>query len=241
MKVLILGASGATGKQVVSQLIKRGIYVRIVTRKNAIISEEMRNNKLVENIIGNIAGFNPVENRALINECDAVVCCLGHNITFKGIFGKPRLLVYQSLKNVCEAGIRYSPKKIKIILMNTVANENKDINENRSIPEKIILSILTVLLPPQKDNVWAANYLSGVIRKDNEKIEWAAVRPDSLIDEDEVSPYEVYESTIRNPIFNPGKTSRINVGHFMAELITDGELWEKWKNKMPVIYNKEYK
>jgi hypothetical protein len=31
----------------------------------------------------------------------------------------------------------------------------------------------------------------------------------------------------------------INVGHFMAELITDDELWNQWNGQMPVIYNKE--
>lgn len=238
MKVLILGASGATGKQVVSQLIKKGINLRIVTRKNAAIPEEISNNMLVEHITGNIAEFNIKENKALINECDAVVCCLGHNITFKGIFGEPRQLVYQSLKNISEAILQGSSRKIKIVLMNTVACINKDINEKRSISERIILSLLTVLLPPQRDNVRAADYLARTVGKDNEKIEWAAVRPDSLIDKDVVSPYEVFESIKRNPIFNPGKTSRINVGHFMADLITNNELWQKWKNKMPVVYNK---
>lgn len=238
MKVLILGASGATGQQVVSQLIKKGISLRIVTRKNAAIPEEISNNMLVEHITGNIAEFNIKENKALINECDAVVCCLGHNITFKGIFGEPRQLVYQSLKNISEAILQGSSRKIKIVLMNTVACINKDINEKRSISERIILSLLTVLLPPQRDNVRAADYLARAVGKDNEKIEWAVVRPDSLIDKDVVSPYEVFESIKRNPIFNPGKTSRINVGHFMADLITNNELWQKWKNKMPVVYNK---
>jgi nucleoside-diphosphate-sugar epimerase len=239
MKVLILGASGATGKQVIAQLLKRGISLRIVTRKNAVIPEELCKNNLVEQITGNIAEFDSMANKTLINECDAVVLCLGHNISIKGILGKPRLLVYQSLKNVCEAIIQCSSKKIKVILMSTVAYDYKKINEERSLSERIILSILTSLLPPQKDNVWAANYLSGTIGQSNEKVEWIAVRPDSLIDNDDVSPYEVFESIQRNPIFNPGKTSRINVGHFMTELITDNELWEKWKNKMPVVYNKE--
>ena len=40
------------------------------------------------------------------------------------------------------------------------------------------------------------------------------------------------------PFFNAGKTSRINVGNFMANLINDDDLWNKWKGQMPVIYNK---
>ena len=65
------------------------------------------------------------------------------------------------------------------------------------------------------------------------------MRPDLLINEEKVSPYEVFETIKRSPLFNPGKTSRINVSHYMVELITNEELWKKWSNKMPVIYNKE--
>jgi hypothetical protein len=28
------------------------------------------------------------------------------------------------------------------------------------------------------------------------------------------------------------------VGHFMADLITEDEIWQKWIGQMPVIYNK---
>jgi len=53
-----------------------------------------------------------------------------------------------------------------------------------------------------------------------------------------VSEYEIHPSPTRSAIFNAGQTSRINVGHFMAELVTDDETWNKWKGQMPVIYNK---
>ncbi len=43
----------------------------------------------------------------------------------------------------------------------------------------------------------------------------------------------------RCALFDPGKTSRINVGHFIATLIDDHTLWNEWKGQMPVIYNKE--
>ena len=108
MKVLILGGSGATGKQVVFQLLKRKIQTRIVIRDGASLPDEIRGNNLVEIIRGNIYEFDEKKNKDLIDDCGAVICCLGHNITLKGIFGKPRLLVYQSLKNICEAITRKS-------------------------------------------------------------------------------------------------------------------------------------
>ena len=94
------------------------------------------------------------------------------------------------------------------------------------------------MLPPHVDNEKAADFLRIEIGQDDREIEWAAVRPDTLIDEDRVSDYEVHVSPTRSAIFNAGTTSRINVGHFMAELITDDETWSKWQGQMPVIYNK---
>jgi hypothetical protein len=59
----------------------------------------------------------------------------------------------------------------------------------------------------------------------------------TLINEVEVSEYTVHPSPLRSPIFDAGKTSRINVADFMVSLLKDKELWEKWKYKTPVIYN----
>ena len=78
----------------------------------------------------------------------------------------------------------------------------------------------------------------AAIGQDDPAVAWVAVRPDTLVDEDRVSDLEVHPSPVRDPIFNAGRTSRINVGSFMADLITDDELWARWKGQMPVIYNR---
>ena len=95
-----------------------------------------------------------------------------------------------------------------------------------------------MLLPPHVDNEKAADFLRNEIGPNDKEIEWSAVRPDGLVDESEGSDYEVHSSPTRSAIFDAGTTSRINVGHFMAELITNSDLWSRWKGQMPVIYNK---
>jgi hypothetical protein len=102
--------------------------------------------------------------------------------------------------------------------------------------QKLVIGLLRLLLPPHVDNESAADYLRTKVGQKNNMIEWVAVRPDGLINEDEVSQYEVYPSPTRSAIFDAGKISRINVGHFMAELITKNDVWNKWKGQMPVIY-----
>ena len=93
------------------------------------------------------------------------------------------------------------------------------------------------MLPPHADNEQAADYLRTRIGQDDKAVEWAVVRPDNLTDESGVSDYNVHASPIRSAIFDSGLTSRINVGHFMADLITDDGTWSQWKGQMPVIYN----
>lgn len=121
--------------------------------------------------------------------------------------------------------------------MNTVGNRNKDLDEKHTAGERILTGILRALLPPVSDNEQAAEYLRTSVGKDHPQIEWTAVRPDSLFDDESVTDYSIHPSPIRSALFNPGKTSRINVGHFMKELIVRDDLWQQWKGQMPVIYN----
>jgi putative NADH-flavin reductase len=237
MKVLVLGATGATGRLVVQQLICRNIETKIVVRDINKVSKGFKNDKLLECFVGSISEFEPSKYLDLINDCDAVISCLGHNISFKGLFGKPRLLVTNSIRNICEAIKENKKDRVKVILMNTTACRNRNINEKYSLKDKMVLSFLSFALPPQKDNVEAANYLSNTIGEDNSRIEWTAVRPDTLINEEKETEYEILDSPKQSPVFNPGKTSRINVSHFMVELLFNEELWKKWRFKMPVIYN----
>ena len=175
---------------------------------------------------------------SIINDCDVVISCLGHNLTLKGIFGRPHFLVTDVIKNICRAIKEGNPKSRKIILMNTTGNRNRQEDEKYSVLDRIVLSIMRIVLPPQRDNEKAASYLQEHIGISDPQIEWVAVRPDTLIDKENESAYEIYASPRRSPVFNSGKTSRINVSKFMAELAEDRALWERWKGQMPVIYNK---
>lgn len=172
--------------------------------------------------------------------CDALISCLGHNLTFKGMFGSPRRLVTDATRRLCNAVKASDSKKaIKFVLMNTTGNRNRDLNEEVSCSHKCVIWLLRLLLPPHVDNEEAADYLRTQIGQNDEVIEWVVVRPDGLIDCADVTAYDLHSSPIRDAIFDAGKTSRINVGHFMAELITDNNKWSEWKGEMPVIYNKE--
>ena len=94
---------------------------------------------------------------SLLQDCNAIVSCLGHNITIRGIFGKPRNLVFDTIRNISEIVKEKADKKVKLILMSTTGYTNTITGEKNSLGERIILSILKLLLPPHRDNVKAAN------------------------------------------------------------------------------------
>ena len=239
MKILIVGATGATGRLLTKELLDRGETVKVIVRSPDRLPAAVRGHENLEVIQASLLELSDAELAQYVQGCDAVASCLGHNLNLKGLFGPPRRLVTDAARRLCEAVRANAPDKpVKYVLMNTTGNWNRDLDEPMTFGERIVTGLLRLVLPPQADNEQAADFLRTGGGQNDAMIEWAAVRPDGLIDEDEVTPYEVYPSPIRSGIFDPGQTSRINVGHFMAELITEDAVWQRWKGQMPVIYNK---
>jgi nucleoside-diphosphate-sugar epimerase len=242
MTTLVTGASGETGKHLVEQLLKSKQKVKVIVRSTEKLPESWQNNDLLTIIQANILDISVDKMAEYVQDCDAVTSCLGHNMSWKGIYGKPRKLVTNAVKLLCEAITKNAPNKpIKFVLMNTTGNSNKDLNEPISVGQKFVIGLLRLLLPPHVDNEKAADYLRTKIGQKNNFIEWVAVRPDGLVNENVVTEYEIYPSPTRSAIFDAGKISRINVGHFMAELISEKDLWNRWKGQMPVIYSRSDK
>lgn len=239
MTTLVLGATGATGRLLVRQLLDRGERVRAVVRTADRLPEEISKHDGLSLVEGNVLELSDSEIHTCLEGCTAVVSCLGHNLSLKGLFGPPRRLVTDSIRRVCTA-IQSTPGTgpTKVLLMNTAGNGNRDLDEPISTAQSVVLGLLRLLLPPHVDNEKAADFLRVQIGQNHRAVEWTAVRPDNLTNDPSVSPYSVHESPTRSAIFDPGITSRINVAHFMAELVTDEETWSLWRGKMPVIYNK---
>ncbi|MBV7336127.1 SDR family oxidoreductase [Chloroflexi bacterium TSY] len=239
MNILIVGASGATGRLLVEQLLEHGHLVKVIVRSLDKFPDAVLNHERLSVIHASVLDLSDAELARHVQGCDAVASCLGHNLNLKGIYGHPRRLVTDTTRRLCNAVRTNTPEKLtKFVLMNTTGNRNRDLKESISFAQKCVIGLLRLLLPPHVDNEQAADYLRTKIGQNDGLIEWAAVRPDGLNDQDMVTEYEVYPSPTRSAIFDPGQTSRINVGHFIAELITNDAIWQKWKGQMPVIYNK---
>ena len=240
MTTLVAGASGATGRLLVEQLLRRGQQVRVIVRSPETLPAFFHNNEKVSIIHASILNLDNAEMLQHVGGCEAVASCLGHTMSWKGIYGKPHRLVTEAVRRLCQAIEAGQPQKpVKFVLMNTAGNRNRDLSEPISLAQQGVIALIRGLVPPHADNEQAADYLRVEVGQNNNAIEWVAVRPDGLIDAETVSEYETFPSPTRSAIFDAGTTSRINVSHFMAELITHSELWRQWRGKMPVIYNKE--
>jgi len=237
--VLIVGASGATGRLLTEELLNRGQFVKVIVRTPDKLPAALRNHENLSVIHASLLDLNDAEMAQHVKGCDAVASCLGHNMDLKGLYGHPRKLVTDAIRRLSDAVKANSPEEpVRFVLMNTAGNSNRDLNEPIPFAQKFVIGLLRLLLPPQVDNEQAADYLRSKLGPNDGLIEWVVVRPDSLIDVSQVTEYELHPSPIRSVIFDPGQTSRINVGHFMADLITNDDTWQQWQGQMPVIYNK---
>ena len=235
MTMLVLGASGATGKQLVEQLLLMEQQVKVIVRPLANIPNTWNENDRVTIIRASLSEMSVGEIINYTTDCQAIASCLGHGST---IYGKPRKLVTDAVKVLCNAVEKNtSDNVVKFVLMNTAGFRNKDLDERISLGQKIMMSIIRTLVPPHLDNELAAEFLRLNIGQKNAKIQWVVVRPDNLTNEDNVTDYNLSVSPT-STLFKPNKVSRINVAHFMARLIVENDLWEEWQGKMPVIDNK---
>ena len=238
MTILVVGASGATGRLLVQQLLNRGHNVRVIVRSPDKLLEVVPHHEHLSVIKASVLDLSDAEMARHVNGCAAVASCLGHNLTWKGIYGRPRRLVTDATRRLCTA-IRENKANAptRFVLMNTAGNSNRDLHEPISFGQRCVIGLIRLLLPPHVDNEKAADYLRAKVGQGDNTIEWVAVRPDTLLNRDNITEYEVHASPTRSALFNPGQTSRINVAHFMADLITDDGTWNRWKGQMPVIYN----
>jgi putative NADH-flavin reductase len=232
MKVMVLGATGATGHLVVKQLLNAECDVVALVRNTEVLAEHPRLNQINNTALS----LESQHLQRLISDCDAVISCLGHNMTLQGVYGAPRMLVTNSLQRVISLTSKQRERPLKLVLMSSAGVRNLVLQERVEQSEKWLNLLLRWILPPHRDNEKAAKLLNRNSTSHN-SLEWTIVRPDTLIDQSQVSDYQWHQSPTRSALFNAGETSRINVANALCRLVLDDDLWQQWRGQMPVIYN----
>jgi hypothetical protein len=235
--VLLVGGTGRTGRRVLQQLLGRGISVRAIVRSGGRLPLDAAGNPNLTVIEASLLSLSDEHLQRHLRGCDAVISCLGHVLSLKGIFGPPRDLVTRATSRLCRGIEVLQPAApVKFILMSSVSvNRAGGLDTRRGSLEKTFLRMLCGVLPPAGDNQRAADFLHEKVGASNPFVQWTAVRPDSLLPGD-VSEYTLQEGLV-NGLFAPGSTNMANVAHFMCELVTNPKTWADWKAKLPVIIN----
>jgi hypothetical protein len=234
---LLLGGTGRTGRRVLEQLLTSEISVRAIVRSADRLPKGATQDPHLEIIEADLLSLSDEDLLRSVRGCDAVISCLGHVLNVKGIFGPPRDLVTQATRRLCRAIVAAQPTTpVKFILMSSVSvNQPVRRDTHRSAFEKGVLSMLRAVLPPARDNQEAADFLCESVGTSSLFVQWAVVRPDTLLEGD-VSEYTLHENLVSS-LFRPDSTTMANVAHFMCELVRSDVVWARWSGKLPVIVN----
>lgn len=233
--ILILGANGATGQILTQTLLDRDLPVLAMVRRRDSLPPSLADHPNLTLIEASLLDLSENELTSTLRLTNAVVSCLGHNLSFRGVFGSPRRLVTDSVKRI--ANSVSSSARTRFLLLNTVGVPNLNLSEPRTRRCRITTKLMTHLLPPYADNLAAAEFLRTSVNSNKPHVEWIVARPDSLHTNSDFRSYHTLPSPNRSPISNPGKTNQHHLADFMADVITDSALWKKWRFQMPVIYD----
>ncbi len=235
--VLLVGGTGRTGRRVLEQLLARGVAVRAIVRSSAGLPAGLAGHPGLTVVEGSLLSISDQALQEQARGCDAVISCLGHVLSLKGVLGPPYDLVTRATSRLCRAVEALRPARpVRLVLMTSVSVHRPDrLDNHRGGFERAFLWLLRALLPPARDNQRAADFLQEKIGAGHPFVQWAVVRPDTLL-EGEVSAYTLHEGLV-NELFAPGQTNFANVAHFMCELTTSPEAWAVWQGKYPVIVN----
>jgi len=237
LTALVLGGTGRTGRCAIDQLTARGVRVRAIVRAADRVPEALRARPNLELIEASLLDLDDEALTRHVRGADVVVSCLGHTLSFKGLFGRPRDLVTRAMRRVVAAIRRVAPaRQVRVLLMTSVSvNRPARADRRRGSFQRAFMAVLRFLLPPAKDNQRAADFLVREVGASDPHVGWVVIRPDSLID-GPPGDYTLHEALV-DSLFAPGRTTMNNIGHFMAALATEDTTWSQWRGKLPVIVN----
>ncbi len=207
MRILIVGATGATGQQIVKQGLAQGHEVTALVRNPD--QFEMQHNSL-QIMKGDV--LDPASLEAMQPQ-DAVISSLGS----RKISLEPVTLLSEGTKNLLRAMEHYSIKRL-ICITGLGAGDSK--GHGGLLYDKLILPLILRRIYDDKDRQEAA------IRQSN--LDWTIVRPAVLTNDPAKGNYRVLTDLTG---FTAGKISRADVAAFVLQQLTD----DRYLHQTPLI------
>src|ERR1700692_3959935 len=158
MRILIFGATGGTGRHLVSDFLERGSQVTAFVRNPGMLTTKHPNLTLVE---GDLSNHHSIT--YALNGVDAVISVLGNN-TRKALF-KPNNVISQNLPNIISAMQQGRVERLLFV-------SSFGVNAKIFWPEKLLLRTLL-------RNIFADLPVQETLIKES-GLNWTIVRPARL-------------------------------------------------------------
>jgi putative NADH-flavin reductase len=205
VKVLIIGATGATGQILMGEALAQGHEVTALARNPSAVAPEDHRPIVLQ---GNALEASSVE--AAVAGQDAVLSALGTRST------RPTTLFSESTSNVVSAMRQHGVRRL-VCITGIGTGESK--GHGGFLYDRIILPFVLKNVYEDKDRQEEAIKQSD--------LDWVIVRPARLTDEPAKGEYRVF----LGGSYTAKKISRADVAAFMLAQLTD----DTYVRKMPVI------
>ena len=143
MAVLVLGATGATGRLLLRRLLDEGHAVVAPVRDPARLPSDLRNHPQLEVLLGGVLDWPDDQLRSVVARVSGTACCLGHRLTLRGVFGQPRRLVTDSIRRICAAVQTADHPAHRLVVMNTVGVAHRGVDPGVGCAETVLQGCCT--------------------------------------------------------------------------------------------------
>lgn len=203
-KIIVFGATGGTGKEVVKQALEKGFLVTAIIRNPSAFNIDHPNLKIVQGDV-----LQPATFEKEITGKTAVISCLG-----TGRSTKPTTVYSQGIKNIISEMNKADLKRL-ICISAVAISANKEMGFFIRTISKVVLQ--KILKEPYKDMCLMEKEVK------NNNINWTIVRPPMLKNSKLTGEYRV---AVHSHLKRPFSISRADLAHYLLSIINNAETFQ---------------
>jgi putative NADH-flavin reductase len=202
-KIIVFGATGGTGKQVVAQALQKGYQVTVVVRNPEAFTMQHQNLSLVKGDV-----LQPYTFGTAMKGHDAVVSCLG---IAKNV---PTTVYSEGVKNITTNMRKWDIQRLICISAGAVVVSPK----SSFMMQFVIKNILQRFFK----HLYADMLIMEAFLK-TMNLNWTVIRPPWLRDTQHTG---IYRTTINEHIDKASKLSRADLADYIVNHLTDAETYK---------------
>jgi len=203
-KIIVLGATGGTGKQVVEQILQTEHYqVTVLIRKPDAFTVRHKNLQIIRGDV-----FQPQTFENAIKEKNAVVSCLGVQ------HRKPTTVYSEGVGNIIDSMQKHNVSRIICLSAGAVIVPPKSSFMTKFITKNILQRLFKYMY---------ADMLLMEKRLSETTLDWTIIRPPRLMNTKHTGKYR---TTVSEHLINPSKISRADLADYIVNHLTDKETFK---------------